>query len=61
MPIDLNNVKSPHYSKIEREFESSLDWTINDTNTLVLFVRGKLTNPATPLYVAIQDTSNHAA
>jgi len=61
MPVDFNNVDSPYYSEIERGFDTSQDWTINDANTLVLFVRGKLANPGTPMYVTLQDSSNHAA
>lgn len=61
MPVDFNNVDSPYYSEIERAFGTSQDWTIDDANTLVLFVRGKLTNPGTPMYVTLEDSSNHAA
>ncbi len=61
MPIDFNNVKTPYYSEIEREFTSAQNWTINDANTLVLFVRGKVVNPATPLYVTLVDSSNKSA
>jgi hypothetical protein len=61
MPIDFNNVRQLYYSEVEREYKSSQDWTIDDANTLVLFVRGKPANAATQLYVRLQDSSNHTA
>jgi hypothetical protein len=57
MPLDYNNVCSPHYSEIEREFPSAQNWTVNGVNTLVLHVRGRAGNGAAPLYVAIQDSA----
>jgi len=61
MPLDYNNVKSPFSSEAEREFAPAQDWTVGEVNTLVLFVRGRLSNGPGPLYVAVQDASNHAA
>ncbi|MEN6427211.1 MAG: PA14 domain-containing protein [Phycisphaerales bacterium] len=61
MPIDFNNVGEPYCSEVEREFESSQDWMIDDANTLVLYIRGRPANPATQLYVTLQDSSNHTA
>jgi hypothetical protein len=57
MPLDYNNVCSPHYSEIEREFSSVQNWTVNGVNTLVLHVRGRASNAAAPMYVAVQDVA----
>ncbi len=55
MPLDYNNVCSPHYSQIEREFSSVQDWTVEGVDTLVLHVRGRASNVAAPLCVELQD------
>jgi mannan endo-1,4-beta-mannosidase len=57
MPLDYNNVCVPHYSEIERELPSVQNWTVNGVNTLVLHVRGRASNLASPMYVAIQDAA----
>ena len=36
-----------------REFAPIQDWTINDVNTLVLYVQGKPSNGAAKLYIAV--------
>jgi hypothetical protein len=61
MPLDYNNVNAPFYSEAEREFAPAEDWTVNDANMLVLYVRGSINNGPAPLYVALQDASNHTA
>jgi hypothetical protein len=61
MPFDYNNVKDPFYSEAEQEFGTAQNWTANGIDTLVLFVQGKLTNSAAPLYVAIEDASKNSA
>jgi len=61
MPLDYNNVCSPHYSQIEREFPSVQNWTVNGVNTLVLHVRGRASNMGAPLFVAIQDSTGKLA
>ncbi len=61
MPLDYNNIPEPFYSEAEREFSPAADWTINDVNTLVLYVRGRITNIPTPLYVRLEDTAQHSA
>ncbi|MCL5281624.1 MAG: LamG domain-containing protein, partial [Planctomycetes bacterium] len=61
MPLDYNNVASPFYSEAEREFATAQDWTVGEVDTLVLFVRGKLSNGPAPLYFVAQDSSNHTA
>jgi len=59
MPIEYNNVDTPFYSEVEREYGSAQDWTVGDVNTLVLFVRGKGNNDTAPLYVIVGDSSGH--
>ena len=61
MPLDFNNVKSPHYSEAEREFAPTQDWTAKGADTLVLYVRGASGNKAAPFYVALEDSSQRAA
>jgi len=57
MPMDYNNVDSPFYSEAARDFTAAQDWTVDDVNGLVLYVRGLATNAPAPLYVAIEDAS----
>jgi hypothetical protein len=57
MPLDYNNVNAPFYSEAIREFSTAQNWTDNDVNELVLYVRGVPTNAAGPLYVAIEDAA----
>jgi hypothetical protein len=59
MPLDYNNVNAPFYSEAWREFSPAADWTVGDVNALVLFVQGKLTNDVVPLYIALEDSSQH--
>jgi hypothetical protein len=61
MPFDYNNVATPFYSEAKREFASAEDWTSGGTDTLVLFVRGRLTNSRAPLYVALEDSAQNVA
>jgi hypothetical protein len=61
MPLDYNNVAAPFYSEAEREFAPAEDWTAGGTDTLVLFVRGRLTNSRAPLYVALEDSAKQVA
>ena len=57
MPLDYNNVKSPFYSEAVREFAPAEDWTANDVNELILYVRGSAMNTAAPLYVTVEDAA----
>ncbi|MCU0913731.1 MAG: LamG domain-containing protein [Planctomycetes bacterium] len=59
MPLDYNNLKSPFYSETERQFASVQDWTVNGADTLVLYLRGRAGNASAPVYVALEDTSQH--
>jgi hypothetical protein len=61
MPLDYNNVGSPYYSEIERQFLHVQDWTVNGVDTLVLHVRGKPGNVAAPLYVRLDDSAGKTA
>lgn len=61
MPLDYNNVCSPHYSQIEREFPSTQDWSVEGVDTLVLHVRGRASNFAAPLCVGLQDKAGKTA
>jgi len=61
MPLDYNNVASPFYSETEREFTPAEDWTANGADTLVLHVRGRASNAAASLYVAIEDSTKRLA
>jgi hypothetical protein len=40
MPMDFDNTKTPFFSEATREFSPLQDWTVNDVNTLTLWVRG---------------------
>jgi len=57
MPLDYNNVNAPYYSEAERTFARMQDLTVNGVNTLVLFIRGKATNDAAPLYLGLEDSA----
>jgi hypothetical protein len=57
MPLEYNNVNLPFYSETERTFAPVQDWTVNDADTLVLYVRGRTSNQTVPLYVAVEDSS----
>jgi hypothetical protein len=59
MPLDYNNVNSPFYSEAVREFDPEQDWTINDVNMLVLYIQGRSSNSAAPLYVILEDAARH--
>ncbi len=61
MPLDYNNIDSPFYSDAERTFETAEDWTIDEVNTLVFYVRGTAANTPAPIYVGLEDTSRRAA
>ena len=62
MPLDYNNVKTPFYSEVERQWATAQDWTAHGGDTLVLFVRGKSKNDASlPLYVGLADKSGKSA
>ncbi len=53
MPLEYDNSKAPYYSEAEQEFAPVQNWTVNDLNDLVLYVRG---NPAAGT-VAVTETA----
>jgi hypothetical protein len=57
MPWDYNNVDSPWYSELYRDFSPIQNWVINGGNTLVLYIRGLAANAPVPLFVAVQDSA----
>jgi hypothetical protein len=40
MPMDFDNTRDPFFSEATREFAPLQDWTVNDVNTLTLWVQG---------------------
>ncbi len=61
MPMDYNNVKTPFYSEAQRQFSPVEDWTAGGADTLILYVRGNVSNAIAPLYVAVEDNAAHVA
>jgi hypothetical protein len=61
MPLDYNNIEPPFYSEAVRTFADAQDWTVNDVNTLVLYVRGVATNSPARVYLGLEDASRQAA
>jgi len=59
MPFDYNNVNAPFYSEAYREFDIAQNWASDGVDTLVLYVRGALSNSPATLYVGIEDASKH--
>jgi hypothetical protein len=59
--LDYNNTKAPFYSETVREFSPVQDWTVNDANTLVLYVQGRSSNAPAQLYVAVEDSTKRLA
>jgi len=61
MPLDYNNISVPFYSEAAQEFPVAQDWTGKGTDTLVLYVRGRLVNSAAALYVSLEDAGKKTA
>jgi hypothetical protein len=61
MPMDYNNTRTPFYSEAETAWAAPQNWTVNGVNTLSLFWRGRTTNGAGKLYVAIEDSTGKVA
>jgi len=40
MPLEYNNVTTPHYSQAERSWDTPQNWTVNGADTLSLYFRG---------------------
>jgi len=61
MPMDYNNVNTPFYSEAEQQFTPTQDWTAGGTDTLLLCIRGQVSNDSAPLYVRIEDSAGNTA
>ncbi len=61
MPFDYNNLEGPSFSEAVRIFDSAQDWTVYGVDTLTLYFRGKVTNGADGLYVALEDAGGTLA
>jgi hypothetical protein len=61
MPLDYNNVNAPFYSEAQRQFSPVEDWTAGGADTLILHVRGNVSNAVAPLYVVVEDNAAHTA
>jgi hypothetical protein len=61
VPVGYDNTVAPNYSEIERTWSLAQDWLANGADTLVLYVRGTLTNGLDPLYVVLQDNLGRTA
>jgi hypothetical protein len=61
MPLDYNNVNAPYYSEAERAWDTPQDWTVEGVDTLTLYVRGRSSNAAAVLYVALEDSTGKLA
>jgi hypothetical protein len=59
MPLDYNNVSTPFYSEAERSWSTQQDWTVNEVDTLVLYIRGRSSNAPEKLYVVLEDSAGH--
>ena len=61
MPLQYDNASAPFYSETERTWETPQDWTVNEVNTLRLFIKGIPDNSPEPMYVAVEDAAGHVA
>jgi hypothetical protein len=59
MPLDYNNVNAPFYSEAGRSWSTQQDWTVNEVDTLVLYIRGRSSNAPEKLYVVLEDSAGH--
>ncbi len=61
MPLDYNNVNSPHFSEAERTWTAAQDWEAEGVDTLTLYFQGRTTNGQDELYVALKDSAEKTA
>ena len=56
-----DNASSPHYSEIERTWDTPEDWTGYGIRALSLWIHGTSSNAVEPVYVGVQDSAGRAA
>jgi hypothetical protein len=56
LPLYYDNTAAPYRSEAERTWAAAQDWTLNGVDTVTLYVKGKSSNSADPLYVVITDS-----
>ncbi len=61
LPMTYENASAPFFSEAWREFSPLADWTVNGVNTLLVCVRGLVTNSAEPVYVVVEDSAGKSA
>jgi len=57
MPLYYDNAHTPYYSEATRTWDTPQNWSIDDLDTLTLYVRGEPDNEPAPLYVAVEDNT----
>jgi internalin A len=61
MPLYYNNVDEPYYSRTDRMWPVSQDWTVNGMDTFELYFRGTSDNGPGQLYLSIEDDAGQVA
>jgi hypothetical protein len=61
LPMAYDNTTAPFFSEAVREFSPLADWTVNGINTLLVCVRGLVTNTADKVYVVVEDSAGKSA
>jgi hypothetical protein len=61
MPLFYNNTGDTMISEAVRTLYPAQDWTINDADTLTLYLRGEADNDPDTLYLAIEDRAGRIA
>jgi len=61
MPLQYDNLNEPRYSQAGHTWTTPADWTVNDMDTLQLFVRGEATNGPDALYITLEDDGGNIA
>ncbi|MBM4025580.1 MAG: hypothetical protein FJ280_09260 [Planctomycetes bacterium] len=61
LPLKYNNEQPPWYSEAERTWSTPQDWTVGNSDTLILYVRGQAGNGPERLYVSLHDSTGKTA
>jgi hypothetical protein len=61
LPVYYDNSATPYYSEIERTWATAQNWTVQEVDTLVLYVKGSATSTGVPLYVVVEDSAGHTS